>query len=126
MVEEDQTDEAPEGHTQEDRVTNPYGYQHKEMGEAIHRLMSLETPPDERIAGAVSAFHQAFSHDSLPSDQAFQWRNKVQQIIGHDWTPERARDLTSSQRHDLVVVFWELDRAVSRDYYRVEYSDKGN
>jgi hypothetical protein len=101
---------------------NPYGYQHKEMGEAIHRLMSLETPPDERIAGAVSAFHNSFTHDRTPSGSALQWWNKVEQIIGHDWTPERARELTSSQRHDLVMVFWELDRAVSRDYHRFEYT----
>jgi hypothetical protein len=107
-------------------MSNPYGYQHKELGAAIHCLMSLVTPADERIVGAVSAFHQAFSHGTVPSGPAFQWWNKVRQIIGHDWTPERARDLTSSQRHDLVMMFWELDRAVSRDYYRVEYTGERN
>jgi hypothetical protein len=100
---------------------NPYGYQHKEMGEAIHLLMSLETPADERIAGAVGTFYNAFGHDRTPSGSAFQWWNKVRQTIGHDWTPDRARELTSSQRHDLVMYFWELDRAVTRDYHRFEY-----
>lgn len=107
-------------------MTNPYSYQRQEMGEVIHRLMSLDTPPEERIAGAVVAFHNAFAHDRLPSGGALQWWNKVQQIIGHDWTPERAATLTASQRHDLVVVFWELDRAVSRDYYRFEFTGQSD
>ncbi len=101
---------------------NPYRYQHQEMGEVTHLLMSLTTPPEERIAGAGGAFYNAFAHDRLPSGGTLQWWNKVRQILGHDWTPESARDLTPSQRHDLVVVFWELDRAVSRDYYRFEYT----
>jgi hypothetical protein len=27
-----------------------------------------------------------------------------------------------SQRKDLILAFWELDRVVSRDYYRFEYT----
>jgi hypothetical protein len=48
-------------------MNNPYTYQHQEMGEAIHRLMSPATPPEERIAGAVVAFYNAFAHERTPS-----------------------------------------------------------
>ena len=33
---------------------------------------------------------------------------------------DRAETLTEMQRHDVVKAFWELDRAVSRDYYAYE------
>ena len=104
-------------------MSNPHAYQHQ-MGEAIHRLMSLGASPEARIAGAVVAFFNAFAHDRLPSGGALQWWNKAQQVIGHDWTPARARALTNLQRHELVLFLWELDRAVSRDYYRFEYTGR--
>src|SRR2546427_6585992 len=47
--------------------------------------------------------------------------DKVKQIMGPSGSwEERATTLTPLQRSELVKAFWELDRAVSRDYYRSE------
>ena len=65
-------------------MTNPYGYQHGLSPSVLSRQRSQRP--------SASVVEQGC------------------QLTGHDWTPERARDLTASQRHDLVMTFWELDR----------------
>jgi len=96
---------------------NPYSYQHEKMGEAIHYLMLPDVPFEKKLVAGMMEFEHAF-HMSLPSDSGFNHFDTVAQIMGRSgpWE-ERAATLTPLQRSQVVKALWELDRAVSRDYY---------
>jgi hypothetical protein len=100
---------------------NPHTYQHEKMGAAIRALMLPEMSFELKLASAMAEFWHAF-HTSTPSGPALNPYMTVRQIMGEgDGSLEdRAKLLTSSQRHDIVAAFWELDRAVSRDYFTFE------
>src|SRR2546422_10841818 len=99
---------------------NPYSYQHEKMGEAIHYLMLPYVPFEKKLVAGMMEFEHAF-HMSLPSDSGFNHFDTVAQIMGRSgpWE-ERAATLTPLQRSQVVKALWELDRAVSRDYYTYE------
>jgi len=99
---------------------NPYSYQHQKMGEAIHYLMRPDVPFEKKLVAGMMELEHAF-HASLPSDSAFNHFDELTQIMGRSgpWE-ERATTLTPLQRSQVVKAFWELDRAVSRDYYTYE------
>ena len=99
---------------------NPYSYQHEKMGDAIQYLMRPDLPFEKKLVAGMMEFEHAF-HASPPSDSGFNHFDKVKQIMGHSGSwEERATTLTPLQRSELVKAFWELDRAVSRDYYTYE------
>jgi hypothetical protein len=100
---------------------NPHRYQHEKLGAAIHALMLPELPFERKLAGAMGEFWHAF-HISTPSGMALDHYMTIKQIMGdadESWE-DRAKRLDSVQRTRIVTAFWELDRAVSRDYYTYE------
>jgi hypothetical protein len=67
----------------------------------------------------MNEFSLPFQH-STPSGSALTHYLKIKEVMGDGPWEERARALTPSQRSELVGAFWELDRAVSYDYYTHE------
>jgi hypothetical protein len=96
---------------------NPYGYQHEKLGAAIHALMSPSLAFEEKLAGAMHEFLLAFHH-ATPSGSALTYYLKIKEIMGDEGTwKDRAASLPELRRSSIVTAFWELDRAVSRDYF---------
>lgn len=100
-------------------MTNPFSYQHEKMGAAISSLMLPDAPFEKRLLYAMNEFGLAFHHNT-PSGSALAYYLKIKEIMGDGPHEERAGTLASIQRSDVVRAFWELDRAVSRDYYTFE------
>jgi len=97
---------------------NPYSYQHERMTTAISYLMMPDVAFEKRLTGAMLEFRHAF-HDREPSDLAFDHFEMIKGVMGDsvsEGLEERAKNLTPLQRNQIVNAFWELHRAVSRDY----------
>ena len=97
---------------------NPHAYQYERIGAAIRALMLPDTPFEAKLATAMVEFWLAF-HTSTPSDPALHHYMTVREIMGEgkDAWEDRAKLLTATQRTRIVSAFWELDRAVSREYF---------
>jgi hypothetical protein len=101
---------------------SPYSYQHERMAAAISYLMMPDLAFEKRLTAAMLEFWHAF-HDREPSDLAFDHFDTIKRIMGDSASEpleERAKSLTPPQRNQIINAFWELDRAVSRDYYTYE------
>ena len=101
---------------------NPHAYQHEKVSSAIHYLILPDVPFEKKLPAAMAELFHAFEIAmKTPSESAFGHYDKIAQIMGHEgqWQ-ERAATLTPSQRNDIITAFWELDRAVSRDYFSYE------
>jgi hypothetical protein len=100
-------------------VTNPFRYQHEKLGDAILDLMLPDITFERRLVAAMAEFLHAF-HQTTPSGLALEHYLKIKEVMGDGPYEERAKTLTPTQRTEVVRRFWELDRAVSRDYYTYE------
>jgi len=98
---------------------NPHRYQYEKMGAAISNLMAPDHAFEEKLADAMAEFLDAFG-TIAPSDSARIYADTIRRLMRDEPPNQRARALTPSQRAALVKAFWELDRAVSRDYYTDE------
>lgn len=98
---------------------NPHGYQHEKIGAAIHALMLPDAPFERKLARAMAEFSLAF-HTTAPSDSARGYVDTIRRIMRDEPYEERAKALIPTERSNVVKAFWELDRAVSRDYYSYE------
>ena len=98
---------------------NPFRYQHEKMGAAISALMLPDAPFERRLLHAMNEFTLAFHH-GVPSGSALTYYLKIKEVMGDGPYEQRARALNETQQHQIVTAFWELDRAVSRDYHTYE------
>ena len=100
---------------------NPHSYPHEKIGNGLRSLMAFGMPPEERIQAALVELRIAYGHNT-PSGRALEPWNRIQQIIGHGSYPERAASMNASQREDFAAAYWDLDRAISADYWEVEHT----
>ena len=95
---------------------NPHRYAHEKVGAAISWLMLPDVEFERRLLGAMAELEVAF-HSTPPAPSAAGHVGRIKRIIGAEQWREHARRLTPSERSELVNTFWDLDRAISRDYY---------
>src|SRR5262245_34779110 len=98
---------------------NPYHYAHEKIGAALASLLLPGVEFEKRLAGAMAELCIAFYVTSPPPPSG-KLVEKIKEMVGTGLWQERARTLTPAERSEVVTVFWELDRAVSREYYMFE------
>ena len=98
---------------------NPHRDQHEKIGAAIWWLLIPDLAFEKRLAGAMAEPSIAY-RTTAPAPSAIGHVEKIKQIMGTEPWQERALRLTLAERRDIVKAFWELHRAVSRDYYTYE------
>ena len=74
---------------------------------------------DKKVVSAMAELSLAF-RSSSPSPSAASHVEKIVQIMGIERWQEHAQRMTPAERSELVTMFWELDRLVSREYYMDE------
>jgi hypothetical protein len=98
---------------------NPHHYQHEKIGAAISWLLIPDLAFAKKLEGAMAELSIAY-RTAAPTPSAVGHFEKIKQIMGTEPWQERALWLTLAERRDIVMAFWELHRAVSRDYYAYE------
>lgn len=98
---------------------NPHRHQHERVGDAIRSLMSLTMPAEDRIVGAMTQLHYAF-RKSKPAGEAFEFYDRIMQIVGTGPVQARASRLSGDELYRLSTAFWELDRRIAKAYYTFE------
>jgi hypothetical protein len=98
---------------------NPHHYAHEKIGAAIAWLLLPGVDFEKRLAGAMAELCIAFYVTSPPAS-AGKLVETIKETVGAGLWQERVRTLTPAERSEVVTAFWELDRAVSREYYTYE------
>ena len=94
-----------------------YGYQHKELGEAVSVLMSFTMSPLERVEGAMSAIQTGFMNGEPPPDAAEAYRTVRRLMQGEGSFLDRAKAMTAEDMNRFKDAVWALQYCVSRAYH---------
>lgn len=98
---------------------NPYRYQHERIGGAVGTLMSLTMTSERRMQGAMGEVLEAFQQSDVGAGPHSCYV-KILDIAGDVRDERWTTRLTPEERDRFSTAVWDLDRAISRAYYRVE------